>query len=579
MTANLSAGRLRAAGICVALAVLVAMVLLLVRPSLDPAKIRPLPLVVVAWLAFLAAAWLLRKSTLRTAVALILLGGIAVQVAAVSAPPQNSTDVYRYIWDGKVQAAGIDPYAYSPASKQLVTIRNEFLWHSGAQYCVKSSTFFEVGCTRINRPIVHTIYPPVAEAYFLGVHFLPDGSTSSTPIQATTAGIAVLTTVLLLFGLRRLRRDVRMAALWSWCPTVALEAGNSAHVDIVAVGITAAALLLLATARTGRRTVFGGVLLGLAIATKMTPALVVPAVLRRRWFQVVASAGTAILVVYTPHLFAVGSKVIGFIPGYLQQEGYNNGSRFGIIDLFVSGKPATAVAVLVLAVVGLAVLRYADPDHPWRGAVVMTAAALAVATPYYQWYALLLVMLVALDGRPEWLAFAAGGYYAAEPDLGQFTVPSQYHDAVGYGLPVLIVVAGWLVRRHLATRTVAPLPATVLPATVLPATVLPATVLSATARSTAGPQRQAEHVGARTTVSADVPAAFSTPVSADVPAAVSAATTPAGDGPPWAAAPVPAPLVPIGPAAAIAAEEHAISAPPLRSILVDDNSLPRRVRV
>jgi hypothetical protein len=48
----------------------------------------------------------------------------------------------------------------------------------------------------------------------------------------------------------------------------------------------------------------------------------------------------------------------------------------------------------------------------------MTAAALAVATPHYQWYSLLLVMLVALDGRPEWLAFAAGGYYAALPALG-----------------------------------------------------------------------------------------------------------------------------------------------------------------
>ena len=55
--------------------------------------------------------------------------------------------------------------------------------------------------------------------------------------------------MLLLFGLGRLGRDVRMAALWAWCPTVALEAGNSAHVDVVAVGIAAAALLVLATAR------------------------------------------------------------------------------------------------------------------------------------------------------------------------------------------------------------------------------------------------------------------------------------------------------------------------------------------
>ena len=47
----------------------------------------------------------------------------------------------------------------------------------------------------------------------------------------------------------------------------------------------------------------------------------------------------------------------------------------------------------------------------------MTSAALAVCTPHFQWYAILLVMLVALDGRPEWLAIAAGGYLANNPNL------------------------------------------------------------------------------------------------------------------------------------------------------------------
>ena len=298
------------------------------------------------------------------------------------------------------------------------------------------------GCTLINRPSVPTIYPPVAEAYFLAVHYLPGGNDSTTPIQATTALVAVLTTVLLLFGLGRLGRDVRMAALWAWCPTVALEAGNSAHVDVVAVAITAAALLVLATAAASRRTVLGGVLLGLAIATKVTPVLTVPAVLRRRWMTVALAAGSAFVVVYIPHVLAVGGKVIGFLPGYLQQEGYTNGTRFGIIGLVVTGKLAIAMAVLILAAVAFAVLQFSDPDRPWQGAVIMTAAALAVTTPRYQWYALLLVMLVALDGRPEWLAFAAGAYYAAEPNLGRYTIPNRLHDAVAYGVPVVVVARG-----------------------------------------------------------------------------------------------------------------------------------------
>jgi len=479
--------KLRVAAIGLAIVIMAGLVLLVVRPGLNPARIRPLPLIAAAWVAFLVAAWLLRKVPLRASVPLILLGGIAIQLAAVSAPPQNSNDLYRYIWDGRVQAAGIDPYQYVPAARQLTGLRNEFLWHPGAEYCVTQAVVREhpaadlaAGCTAINRPKVPTIYPPVAEAYFLGVHYLPDASDSTTPIQATTAGVAVLITGLLLFGLRLLGRDMRMAALWSWCPTVALEAGNSAHVDVVAVGIAAAALLVLATARTTRRTVLGGVLLGLAIATKLIPALTVPAVLKRRWVTVCLAAGSAFVAVYIPHVIAVGSKVIGFLPGYLQQEGYTSGTRFGIIGLFLTGRAAIAAAVLVLAVVALAVLWFADPDQPWRGAVVMTAAALAVATPHYQWYALLLVMLVAFDGRPEWLAFAAGGYYAAEPGLGRLTPPYRYHDAIAYGVPVLIVAVGWLIRRERARRAV-PIPVTpatpaVSPVPAVPTVTTPPTV-------------------------------------------------------------------------------------------------------
>jgi len=457
-------GKLRVAGIGLALAVMAGLVLLIVRSSLDPARIRPLPLIIGAWLAFLVAAWLLRKVPRRTAVVLILLGGIGLQAVAVSVPRAFSNDLYRYMWDGRVQAAGIDPYQYVPTATQLTGLRNDFLFYPKAQYCVPPSYVsshpaaeLTSGCTRINRPTVPTIYPPVAEAYFLAVYYLHPADDSSMPIQAAAAAVAVLVTVLLLVGLGRLRRDVRMAALWSWCPTVILEAGNSAHVDVVAVAITA---------RTTRRTVAGGILLGLAIATKLTPVLTVPALLRRRWVTVAVSAAGAFVAVYLPHVFLVGPKVIGFLPGYLQQENYTSGTRYGIIGLFVTGPLASAVAVLVLTAVALAVLQFSDPDRPWTGALYMTAAALAVTTPHYQWYSLLLVMLVALDGRPEWLAFAAGGYYSAFPTLGaRYHVPGQLHDAVAYGVPLLVVGAGWLIRHELARRT----PAVAAPAAAEPA--------------------------------------------------------------------------------------------------------------
>jgi hypothetical protein len=289
---------------------------------------------------------------------------------------------------------------------------------------------------------------------------------------------------------------------------VALEAGNSAHVDVIAVGITAAAVLLLATARSTRRTVLGGILLGLAIATKLTPVLTLPGLLRRRWVTVAVSAASAFIVVYLPHVLSVGGKVIGFLPGYLQQENYTSGRRYGIIGLFVTGPLASAVAVLVLAAIALAVLQFSDPDQPWRGALYMTAGALAVTTPHYQWYSLLLVMLVALDGRPEWLAFAAGGYYAAEPDLGRYHVPSRLQDGIAYGVPLVVVGAGWLIRHELARRA----PVVAEPVVVEPVVAEPvAAELTVTGPVTAGPVT-AEPVPVAAEAAAPGPVAREVPV-------------------------------------------------------------------
>src|SRR5215469_9751192 len=207
--------KLRVAAIISLLLVLGSLVLLVAQPRLDPARILPVALIGGAWIAFGCAAWLVRKVTLKLAVGLILIGGIALQVVAMTGPPQNSSDSYRYIWDGRVQAAGIDPYLYAPADAGVAGLRNEFLWSgTGARHyssCVKrpqSTTdpadSLVAGCTKINRPRVPTVYPPVAEAYFFAVQLAAPADDSSTPIQAVAAMFAVAITLILLFALRKL---------------------------------------------------------------------------------------------------------------------------------------------------------------------------------------------------------------------------------------------------------------------------------------------------------------------------------------------------------------------------------------
>ncbi len=458
------------------------------------ARIGTLPVALGLWALFAVGAWLVLRLPGRWAVALIVVGGIAMQLAALSAGPQGSDDLYRYIWDGRVQAAGIDPYQYAPAAPQLASLRDPFLWPAHAPHCVSaglrldgSTQLADPGCTRINRPIVHTIYPPVAEAYFLGVHYLSPAGSGTTPIQAGAAVCAVLLTLLLLYGLPKVGRDRRLAVLWAWCPTVALEAGNNGHVDVLAAGLTAAALIMLARpgslnssaaasfaagplrrfprASLAARPIAGGVLLALAIWTKVTPVLITPAVLRRRRPVAVICAGiTATVIVYLPHVLAVGSGVIGFLPGYLQQEGYANGSRFLLVGMLVPGKWGFLAAFAILATVALLVLLRGDPDRPWRGAVVMTGLALAVATPPFPWYAMLLVMLVAFDGRVEWLGLAMVRYLADSSPLPGVRVPVLDALRAGYGLALALVVVVALIRWRQSRTVLQPAPAPALPA-------------------------------------------------------------------------------------------------------------------
>jgi hypothetical protein len=399
-----------------------------------------------AWLTFAVGAYLVRRSPARVAVALILAGGLALPLAAAFEPPRSSDDLYRYLWDGRVQAAGIDPYRYVPAAPELAGLRDDVLWPQQSAWCVAPGTVDPVtdapltaGCTLINRPTVPTIYPPVAEAFFLAVHDVSPSRTSHVPMQVVATVIALATTVLLLIGLRLVDRDPRTAVLWAWCPTVAYEAGSNAHVDVLAAFLTGLALICLARARARPTSVAGGALLGLAIATKLTPALVLPAVIRRRPLLVVAAAVGVVGAVYLPHVLSVGADVIGYLPGYLTEEGYADGDRFALLTWYLPQAWAPVAAVGILGIVGLAVVRRAEDDRPWLGAATMTGSALLVATPSYPWYAVLLVLMVALGARPAWLTVAAAGYLAQYAhDFGIAYVTAQ---RLGYGAALLVVLA------------------------------------------------------------------------------------------------------------------------------------------
>ncbi|QKW25707.1 DUF2029 domain-containing protein [Streptomyces seoulensis] len=402
----------------------------------------------VAWALFAAAAWTVRKVPERAAAVLVLAGAAAVAVAGLAAPPRTSTDMYRYAWDGRVQAAGLSPYAHPPAAPELAPLRDDWLFPTGASCRGWGLTRTREGlCTRINRPTVPTIYPPVAEGWFFAVHLLSPPGSRHKPLQAGGAVLAFGTTAALLAVGRRRgdpHRAPARAALWGWCPAVPFEAVDNAHVDTLGVLLT---VLALGTATAGARR---GALLGAAVAVKLLPVLALPGALPgqrgpARTARTVAALLAVVALAYLPYVIASGAGVLGYLPGYLAEEGYQPGDvhRFALLRLLLPDAAAEATAVVLIVLTALYVWWRGDPDRPWRGALLLTGTALLLMSPAYSWYALLVVGLVALDGRWEWLTVALAG---AVLYLGGRLLPGFPLQSWAYGTAAVCVALGACLR-------------------------------------------------------------------------------------------------------------------------------------
>ena len=143
----------------------------------------------------------------------------------LAAPPLLSTDMYRYVWDGRVQLAGINPYRYLPVAPALEFLRDDAVY------------------PHINRAdYAHTIYPPAAQMIFA---LAAGGHAERVRHEADDGAV------------RRAgdRRAVPAAAAWrdatdpelliyAWMPLPVWEFAGNAHVDAVAAGLLALALLV-----------------------------------------------------------------------------------------------------------------------------------------------------------------------------------------------------------------------------------------------------------------------------------------------------------------------------------------------
>ena len=338
----------------------------------------------------------LRAPTSASALWVVLGVAALMRVLFLPAPPLLSTDIYRYVWDGQVQAAGINPYRYVPADPALAHLRDAEIY------------------PRINRAeYARTIYPPMAQLVFAAV-----GQVSGTLMGMKAAmlafeGIAILSLlhVLRLLGLPRER-----ILIYAWNPLPLWSFACDGHVDAVAVGFVGLALL----ARTRRRDGLAGALLALATLSKFLPIVIAPAFIHggRVWRPVLA--GSAVIAALYGLYASAGGHVLGFLPAYGSEEGYDTGTGFWLLaglsrivalpPYAAPGYVACVGAAFVLLALWIACGQERRPDAVvlYRDTAILAGFVTAALSPHYPWYYAWLALPCVVSPVPAvvWLSAA-----------------------------------------------------------------------------------------------------------------------------------------------------------------------------
>ncbi len=409
-------------------------------------------LLIAASLAVYAAAAVFvsrRPSGGRMALGVIVLVAVAARLVLVPSPGVLSDDVYRYVWDGRVAAADVNPYRYAPSDPALERLRDDVIY------------------PRINRKDAPTIYPPASQGLFRAVNVVyPDSirAVKLALILVELAAIGLLAALLARVGLARER-----VLLYAWHPLAVVEVAHGAHVDVFATVF----LLLAFLAFELRRPVLAGVSIAAAGLVKLYPLAAAPALAtgRRRSDLVTAVALAATFVLaYVPFL-SVGVGVLGYLPGYVDEQGFSSGSGLYVPkvlgQLGVPFDVTTAYQVAAVALLGALALWFVvrpavtTRDAATRG-MLLLLLMIVLASPVQPWYRLVPLALLPLARGPlVWVAhlFFATALFSYFHTL----LPSHpyWPRQLTYGgtIVALLILAAWMLIRRRPARTLRPRPA------------------------------------------------------------------------------------------------------------------------
>jgi hypothetical protein len=376
-------------------------------------------LAISAGLLTIAATHLAERAPPDRALWLIFSLGIILRAYVLLFDPLLSSDIYRYVWDGGVQAAGINPYRYFPADQALAFLRD--------------GTIFP----HINRAdTAVTIYPPVAQFFFFIVTRIGE---SVTVMRLALLGCEAVAVALIMLLLRRMNRPPTRVIAYLWHPLPLWEIANSGHVDALMVALMLLGLWIALTGHALR----GAVAIALSVLVKPLAAPVLAGIWRPWDLKMPLVVIVTVSLCYLPYL-SVGWGVLGFLTkGYLTEEGISAGNDLWLLSLWrlVFGEHQgdvvayVALAALVLILKGLSVALSPDRAIANRLADInmLLLIAFLLLSPNYPWYFLVVTPFAALCGSaPTWVV-SIGALLLSEQLDWDFYIPRIVTKSILFG--------------------------------------------------------------------------------------------------------------------------------------------------
>ncbi len=279
----------------------------------------------------------------RRAVVIGLILAAAWHVEFLRLPAGADDDIHRYVWDGRLQRLGYNPYLVVPSDPAVKGL-----------HIAETRT--------LNNPDLPSPYPAGAQLFFRAVTAIRE-STFAFKVAFVVCEFA---TVFVLLDLLRLtRRPAHLVLAFAWNPLLAIEVAGSGHIDIVG----ALLLVVSAAALVRRWRATAAVALGLAVAVKLLPLVLLPIYWKRVRIRDVVLAAAVVALLYVPFLNH-GRIPLGSLGTYVQTFRFN-GPVFAALDRLVPPQWLAGLAVLA----GLATaawLRSRGPEWPPSQGILTT---------------------------------------------------------------------------------------------------------------------------------------------------------------------------------------------------------------